>query len=224
MRRPSAAWRRFWFEPEETSTLALVRIAFGLVVLVWTLSLTRDADDFFTGSGILPGSSFQGEAAASWGLLDLFEGQLAVDRAAGRPDAGLAVPHRRTGHPRRRRGRVRRRPLARAPQPVRVQLGRRPHQSDRVLPDVRAVGRVALARPLAPRPGDVLGVPGPGAVGAAADAGPAQHPLPGERLGQARGRDLEQRHGRVATRCGSRTCSASSRPPRSRPPSSSATC
>ncbi len=78
MRRPSAAWRRFWFEPEETSTLAVVRIAFGLVVLVWTLSLTRDADDFFTSSGILPGSDFQGEAAASWGLLDLFDGQLAV--------------------------------------------------------------------------------------------------------------------------------------------------
>ena len=78
MRRPSAAWRRFWFEPEETSTLALVRIAFGLVVLVWTLSLTRDADGFFTDSGILPSSDFQGEAAASWGLLDLLEGQLAV--------------------------------------------------------------------------------------------------------------------------------------------------
>lgn len=78
MRRPIAAWRRFWFEPEETSTLAIVRIAFGLVVLVWTLSLTRDADGFFTGSGILPSSHFQGEAAASWGLLDLLDGELAV--------------------------------------------------------------------------------------------------------------------------------------------------
>ena len=37
MKRLGAAWRHFWFEPEETSTLALVRIAFGLVVLAWTL-------------------------------------------------------------------------------------------------------------------------------------------------------------------------------------------
>ena len=74
MRRLWPAWRRFWFEPEETSTLALVRIAFGLVVLAWTLSLTGDIEEFFTGSGILPGSSYPGEAAASWGLLDLVRG------------------------------------------------------------------------------------------------------------------------------------------------------
>ena len=76
--RASAAWRRFWFEPEETSTLALVRIAFGLVVLFWTLSLIGDSGEFFTSSGVLPATGFPGEAAASWGLLDLFEGQLAV--------------------------------------------------------------------------------------------------------------------------------------------------
>ncbi len=78
MTRAIAAWRRFWFEPEETSTLALVRIAFGLVVLVWTLTLTGDSGEFFTSSGVLPATGFPGEAAASWGLLDLFEGQLAV--------------------------------------------------------------------------------------------------------------------------------------------------
>ena len=32
-----AAWNRFWFEPKASSTLALVRIAFGLVIIyeVW---------------------------------------------------------------------------------------------------------------------------------------------------------------------------------------------
>jgi len=38
----AAAWRRFWFEPQPTSTLGVVRIAFGIVALVWTLSLAPD--------------------------------------------------------------------------------------------------------------------------------------------------------------------------------------
>lgn len=76
MSRLGPAWQRFWFEPEPTSTLALVRIAFGVVVLVWALTLTGDAHDFFTGSGVL--SSYDGDAAAAWGVLDLFDSRLAV--------------------------------------------------------------------------------------------------------------------------------------------------
>jgi hypothetical protein len=76
--RAVAAWRRFWFEPEETSTLALVRIAFGLVVLLWTLSLVRDAEGFFSADGLLAQPDFPGRAAASWGMLDLFEGEVAA--------------------------------------------------------------------------------------------------------------------------------------------------
>lgn len=78
MKRLGPAWQRFWFEPEATSTLALVRIAFGLVVLVWTLTLIRDTDAFFTSEGLLSGQSYAGEPGASWGLLDIFEGRLAV--------------------------------------------------------------------------------------------------------------------------------------------------
>jgi hypothetical protein len=78
VRRPVDAWRRFWFEPEETSTLALVRMAFGLVVLVWTLSLIGDIEPFFGRTGILPGTSYPGEAPAAWGVLDPFEGRLAA--------------------------------------------------------------------------------------------------------------------------------------------------
>jgi Vitamin K-dependent gamma-carboxylase len=78
MKRPAAAWERFWFEPEETSTLALVRIAFGTLVLAWTLTLTFDAYDFFSGSGLLPSPDFEGEVPGTWGVLELFEGRLAV--------------------------------------------------------------------------------------------------------------------------------------------------
>lgn len=78
MKRLPAAWQRFWFEPEETSTLALVRIAFGAVVFGWAVTLAHDGYDFFSDTAILPSSDFAGEARASWGLLDIFEGRLAV--------------------------------------------------------------------------------------------------------------------------------------------------
>jgi hypothetical protein len=73
-----AAWQRFWFEPEETSTLALVRIAFGLVVLGWTGALAHDSVPFFTGSGLLPSTDWDGRAQATWGLLDLTDSRVAV--------------------------------------------------------------------------------------------------------------------------------------------------
>ncbi len=47
-------WRRFWFEPQATSTLGVVRIAFGIVVLGWTISLAPDLKTFFGTSGIVP--------------------------------------------------------------------------------------------------------------------------------------------------------------------------
>jgi Vitamin K-dependent gamma-carboxylase len=78
MRGLGAAWQRFWFEPEETSTLAIVRIAFGLVALAWTLTITPDGEDFFSDSGLLAGTTYEGEPAAAWGLLDLFDSSFAV--------------------------------------------------------------------------------------------------------------------------------------------------
>jgi len=48
------AWNRFWFAPEPTSTLALFRIAFGVVVLGWALSLMPDLAAFYGSSGIEP--------------------------------------------------------------------------------------------------------------------------------------------------------------------------
>lgn len=54
MNRLADAWTRFWFEPTPTSTLAVVRIAFGAVVTVWALSLAPDLLDLFSDRGILP--------------------------------------------------------------------------------------------------------------------------------------------------------------------------
>jgi len=47
-------WRRFWFAPQSTATLGVVRIAYGIVALAWTISLAPDLDTFFTRSGIVP--------------------------------------------------------------------------------------------------------------------------------------------------------------------------
>lgn len=63
----SRAWNRFWFSPEPVSTLALVRIAFGLVALAWTLALVPDLFQWFGADGILPRQP--GGVAGTWGPL-----------------------------------------------------------------------------------------------------------------------------------------------------------
>ena len=61
-----AGWNRFWFEPVSTATVAVMRIAFGALVFVWTLTLLPDLRAFYTSSGILPA---QPRIAWTWGLL-----------------------------------------------------------------------------------------------------------------------------------------------------------
>jgi hypothetical protein len=61
------AWNHFWFDPVSTSTLGLMRIAFGLLTLIWTLTLAPDLRAFYSSSGILPGQPSQ---AWTWGLLE----------------------------------------------------------------------------------------------------------------------------------------------------------
>lgn len=48
------AWQRFWFAPRSTSTLAVVRIAYGLVLTCWTVTLVADLGPFFTPAGFVP--------------------------------------------------------------------------------------------------------------------------------------------------------------------------
>lgn len=54
MKRAAASWEHFWFTPEPTSTLAVVRIAYGTLVVLWALTLMPDLLSFFSTSGVLP--------------------------------------------------------------------------------------------------------------------------------------------------------------------------
>jgi hypothetical protein len=69
--RARRSWEGFWFEPVPTSTLALLRICFGLVVFAWTVSLAPDLSAFFSSAGILGG---QPHTAGVWGILGITPG------------------------------------------------------------------------------------------------------------------------------------------------------
>jgi Vitamin K-dependent gamma-carboxylase len=74
-----AGWSRFWFEPVSTAPLAVFRIAFGLVVFFWTLSLLPQLSPFFTKGGILPQQPhYSGDLREVWGLLGIFPSETAV--------------------------------------------------------------------------------------------------------------------------------------------------
>jgi hypothetical protein len=45
-------WREFWFQPQPAYPLGLVRMAFGALVVMWTLSLFPDLSDFFGADGV----------------------------------------------------------------------------------------------------------------------------------------------------------------------------
>jgi hypothetical protein len=71
------AWSRFWFQPVESSTVALFRVAFGLLALGYTLSLAPVLFAFYSDNGILPAQpSYNGTLA--WGMLGFFTSDAAV--------------------------------------------------------------------------------------------------------------------------------------------------
>ena len=75
--RVVVAWNRFWFQPVETSTMALFRVAFGLLALGYTLSLAPVLFAFYSDDGILPAQpAYSGTLA--WGVLGLFPSDAAV--------------------------------------------------------------------------------------------------------------------------------------------------
>ena len=51
-----AAWRRWAFEPVDTAPMAALRIACGLLVLGWTVSLLPDAQAFLSDDGLTSGA------------------------------------------------------------------------------------------------------------------------------------------------------------------------
>ncbi len=68
-------WERFWFKPQPTSTLAVMRIVFGLLIFAWTLSLAGDLGAFFGDNGVLPK---QPGVGGVWGVLGIASSDLVV--------------------------------------------------------------------------------------------------------------------------------------------------
>jgi hypothetical protein len=68
-------WERFWFARTSTSTAALVRIAVGFVVFLWTATFLPDVMTYFSENGIL---RRQISAQWSWGILRTLPGLPAV--------------------------------------------------------------------------------------------------------------------------------------------------
>ncbi len=54
MKAVSRAWERFFFQPTSVATLAVVRIAFGIVAFGWMASLAPDLMNFFGKRGLVP--------------------------------------------------------------------------------------------------------------------------------------------------------------------------
>lgn len=52
-----AGWNRFWFTPAEVSTLGVLRLATGLVLVYWLATYTPDLADFFGPEGLAPQST-----------------------------------------------------------------------------------------------------------------------------------------------------------------------
>lgn len=72
---PAAWWNRFWFEPVSTATIAVYRIAYGIVLLGWALAIAPNARSFFSHNGILPKHPPTG---TRWGPLSWFGSDAAV--------------------------------------------------------------------------------------------------------------------------------------------------
>jgi hypothetical protein len=68
-------WSRFWFRPEPTTALGLVRILFGLVVIGWAFALLPDLLTFMGRDGVLP---VQPSSRYAWGPLQLWHSDRAV--------------------------------------------------------------------------------------------------------------------------------------------------
>lgn len=70
-------WNKFWFDPMETSTLVIVRVAFGVVVLVWGLSLIPVLAPLFGTHGLLPHRP-DAVGAGIWSVFDVADQDLMV--------------------------------------------------------------------------------------------------------------------------------------------------
>ena len=67
----------FWFAPTDPATLALVRVAFGALVTLWTLSLAPDLAAFFSTAGVI-GDDLPRGGNGTWSLLWIDHSETAV--------------------------------------------------------------------------------------------------------------------------------------------------
>lgn len=72
----TSAWERFLFRPVSVAPLVLVRIAYGLLLIVWTAALAPDLTTFFSPNGVLP-SAGHGPVGA-WSLFTLTDSPWAL--------------------------------------------------------------------------------------------------------------------------------------------------
>ncbi|MDT5059528.1 MAG: hypothetical protein QOF66_7894 [Mycobacterium sp.] len=68
-------WRGFWFAPEPVYTLGLVRMAFGALAVLWTLSLFPDLHELFGVNGPVPQ---QPTLDYRWGIFQVWTGDTAI--------------------------------------------------------------------------------------------------------------------------------------------------
>jgi hypothetical protein len=64
-------WQRFWFAPQSTAPVEVLRIAFGIVATVWMLSLVPVLDPFFGRGGAIPSRDLP---LGGWTLFTLVQG------------------------------------------------------------------------------------------------------------------------------------------------------
>jgi hypothetical protein len=80
-----AGWDRFWFTPASSKPLARLRIAIGLIALLYLLSWTADLSRMFSADGLLtPNATQQFLQARAGGRIDYHISPLfSIDTAAG---------------------------------------------------------------------------------------------------------------------------------------------
>lgn len=89
LERGAAAWNRFWFAPRSVAPLAFLRVALGVIIALWGLSLLPDAQAFLGPEGVLPEVP---EVRVRTGILQLWRTELAATVVvAALIPAGLAV-------------------------------------------------------------------------------------------------------------------------------------
>jgi hypothetical protein len=73
--RMIAGWQSFWFTPEPAYTLGIVRMAFGVLMIGWTLLLASDLNVAFGTTGVVPQPPSR---TYTWGLFHVYTSDSAI--------------------------------------------------------------------------------------------------------------------------------------------------